>query len=178
MEHCVNVVSNLIYTILIKITALFHIQVLPKQMQTLMQFVKFGVVGLSNTIIGYLVYLLSLFALRGMQVSESVNYLIANIISWVVGVFWSFIWNRQCVFQEGKEEAGSFIPSLLKAYCSYALTGIFLNNVLLYFEVSKLGISEVIAPVFVLIISIPVNFLLNKFWTFRSSAHYSKGEQS
>jgi len=178
MERCVNAVSNLIYVIFIKIIAIFHISVLPKQKQSLMQFIKFGVVGISNTVIGYVVYLLVLSVMKKLQIGEPMNYIVPNVVSWAVGVFWSFIWNRQCVFQaNGEEKQDSFFYALFKAYCSYALTGIVLNNILLYLEVSKLGISEVIAPVFVLIISIPVNFLLNKFWTFKSSERHQKGEQ-
>lgn len=169
MEKIIKTLSNIIYSILVRLIALFRIKTDQKMLSSLMQFIRFGIVGLSNAVIGYISYILILTLLRHLNFPDSADYLISNVLSWIISVFWSFIWNRKCVFGEQNSTKGSFWSSLLKAYCSYALTGLVLSNLLLYIGVDKLGISKAIAPVFVMIINTPINFLLNKFWTFRTN---------
>jgi putative flippase GtrA len=53
-----------------------------------------------------------------------------------------------------------------KTYLSYGATFL-LSTVLLYLEVDVWQWSAVIAPVANLLITIPLNFLLNKFWAFK-----------
>ncbi len=55
---------------------------------------------------------------------------------------------------------------LLKTYLSYALTGLILANVLLYFGLTseRESIRCSSEPIF----TIPANFLLNKYWAFRN----------
>ena len=67
--------------------------------------------------------------------------------------------------EEGKER--SLGKALIKTYISYSFTGLFLNSILLMLWVQVFHISEYIAPVINLLVSVPVNFLINKFWAFR-----------
>jgi len=61
------------------------------------------------------------------------------------------------------------IYSIIKTYMSYAFTGLILQNILLLFVfISILHISKYLAPLFGLLITIPLNFILNKQWAFRS----------
>ena len=71
---------------------------------TLMQFAKFGVVGVSNTVISYLLYTLSLLLLRRVFFLEEHDYIIASFIAFVLSVLWSFYWNNKKVFimQDGE----------------------------------------------------------------------------
>ena len=167
MVYFVDSVSKLLFSIAIKILSWLHIDVSEQHSESLMQFIRFGLVGLSNTVIGYLLYIIFLFLFRAVGLPESVDYIISNVLSWILSVFWSFIWNKRCVFRMEETDSSAFFKALFKAYCSYALTGLVLNNILLYVFVSQLGISKALGPCLVLLISIPVNFLLNKFWTFR-----------
>ena len=50
---------------------------------------------------------------------------------------------------------------------SYAFTGLFLNSVLSILWVEIVGLPKLIAPIINLLVSVPINFLLNKFWTFK-----------
>ena len=178
MERLISEASKHIHALLMKILSALHIRLKDEQQQSLVQFIRFGLVGLSNTILGYLLYLLFLLILKRLSLPDSMDYLISNVISWILCVFWSFIWNRRCVFDAGYDTGVTFVSALFKAYCSYALTGLLLNNLLLYIEVEKLHIPKVIAPFLVLIISIPLNFLLNKFWTFRRRPRDHKSGKS
>lgn len=133
-----------------------------------MQFVKFGIVGVSNSVVSYVLYAGSLFCLQRARIAMEWNYLIAQVISFGLSVLWSFYWNNKYVFilEEGKER--SLFKSLIKTYISYSFTGLFLNSVLLSLWIQVLHMSEYIAPIINLIINVPVNFLVNKLWAFKS----------
>ncbi len=126
----------------------------------MLQFIKFGIVGFSNTIISYLVYtVLTYFG---------IPYVVANIIGFIVSVLNSFFWNNKFVFKKNEGEDRNVWWTLCKTFISYAGTGLILSNILLVFFIEKIEISKFIAPIFGLIITIPINFLVNKFWSFKT----------
>ena len=51
-----------------------------------MQFVKFGIVGVSNTVISYVLYAVSLLTFQKMGILKSVDYLAAQVIAFVLSV--------------------------------------------------------------------------------------------
>lgn len=123
--------------------------------EALIQLVKFCAVGVLNTAVNYAVYALMVLA--------GVYYIAGSLIAFAVSTANAYFWNDRFVFKN----SGGRWRGILKTYCSYALTGIFLNNALLYLLVDICGISELLSPLLVLVVTIPCNFLLNKFWTFR-----------
>ena len=134
---------------------------------SLMQFVKFGIVGVSNTVISYVLYAISLLGFQKAGLFANVDYLLAQIIAFVLSVLWSFYWNNKMVFVPKEGEKRSVIGALIKTYISYSFTGLFLNSILLILWVQIFHISEFIAPIINLLISVPLNFMINKFWAFK-----------
>lgn len=128
----------------------------------LFQFVQFGIVGLSNTVISYLVYSLLVFL--------GLFYIFASIIAFVVSVLNSFFWNNKYVFKKNNGKDRSNVKSLIRTFISYGLSGLLLQNILLFVLIDIFEISKYIAPVFCLLITVPLNFILNKFWVFRPLA--------
>ena len=125
---------------------------------SLIQFVKFGIVGLSNTLISYVVYVAG--------VRFGMHYLLASILGFVISVLNSFYWNNKYVFGQGKEER-NLLKTLLKTFMAYAFTGLVLANILRYIWVDILGISEYLGPLINLVVTVPLNFVINKLWAFR-----------
>lgn len=125
----------------------------------LVQFIKFGLVGVTNTAVSYGIYALILW-LGG-------HYLLASVVSFVVSVAWSFLLNNRFVFQREAGETRVWWKVLLKTYLSYGFTGLLLANALLYLWIDVLGVNEYLAFFINLIITVPTNFLLNKLWAFR-----------
>jgi putative flippase GtrA len=122
------------------------------------QFFKFGIVGLSNTIIGYTVYAILVYL--------DFYYVLANAISFVVGIANSFFWNNKFVFKnDGKR---NILFSFLKTFVSYAITGLILTSLLLFLFVDILKLSRYYAFFLCLIVTVPSNFCLNKFWAFKN----------
>lgn len=133
------------------------------------QFVKFGLVGISNTVVSYVLYAFILLVFEWLHVRFSFYYLVAQLVSFVLSVLWSFYWNNRFVFalQEGEER--SLGRALLKTYLVYSVTGVLLSGILLVVWIQLMGISEYLAPLLNLVITVPLNFLLNKYWAFARS---------
>lgn len=157
-----DIIEKLIEFIIFK---LLKMRISEEKWNAFLQFVKFGMVGVSNTVISYLIYVVVLKFCEKYGLIPQSDYILAQIISFFLSVLWSFYWNRKFVFQA--DDNTSFVKSLLKTYMSYAFTGIFLSNVLLIIWIKYIGIPKMIAPIFNLVISVPINFILNKFWAFK-----------
>lgn len=122
------------------------------------QFVKFGFVGLSNTLVSLLTYYVVIFC--------GGHYLFANTLGFVLGTLNAYWWNSHFVFKsEVVQNKASGMASLFKSFVSYGASFV-LSSVLLYFQVQMLGISEMVAPVINVMITTPINFLMNKLWVF------------
>lgn len=120
------------------------------------QFMKFGMVGVSNTLISLgCYYVLVYFGL---------HYLLANAVGFVVSVCNSYFWNSRYVFKDKKEQSG--VRAFMKVFCSYGVS-FCLSSVLMVVFVQLLGISEYLAPILRLIFTIPLNFVMNKLWAFK-----------
>ncbi len=128
--------------------------------KSLTQFIKFSIVGISNTLISLAVYYLC-YSLLGM------HYILANVLAFLVSVTNAFYWNSRYVFAAGerphwKQAFGMYV----KTVTAYGLTFL-LSTGLLVFWVELVGVSAEVAPIINLFITMPLNFLLNKHWTFR-----------
>lgn len=125
----------------------------------LWQFIKFGVVGLSNTVISLCVYEACVQWLHW-------HYLAANALGLVISVVNAYYWNNRCVFGDGtKKTLAQHVCTYLKSLTAYGGTFV-LDSLLLMLWVEIIGIPEALAPVLNLLVTIPLNFLVNKYWTF------------
>ena len=140
---------------------------------TFIQFVKFGIVGLSNTIISYVIYVLGLALFQKICILPRIDYLVAQFMGFVISVLWSFYWNNKFVFAEDAEKRNIF-HALIKTYISYAFSGLFLNSILSVLWVEMFEWPKLIAPIINLTISVPLNFFMNKFWAFKGKTNDRK----
>jgi putative flippase GtrA len=163
-----HLIEKLVQVVLSFLFKLFHKDLSEEVLNSFMQFVKFGIVGVSNTVVSYVLYLGSLVAFQKLQILPNTDYLVAQIIAFMLSVLWSFYWNNKMVFVLEEGAHRSLWRALLKTYISYSFTGLFLNSILLVLWVRILHISEFIAPLINLVVSVPVNFLINKFWAFKA----------
>lgn len=150
---------NLFETIL-RTVMNFLLDVIGKQMdesqwQEFLQFIKFCMVGVSNTAISLTVYYIFVIINKDL-------YIVGNAVGFVVSVLNSYYWNSRYVFHKKDEQA----KTLAKTFGAYSTT-LVLGTVLLYVFVEWMHISEFIAPLVNLIVTIPINFLLNKIWVMK-----------
>lgn len=123
--------------------------------KSIIQFIKFGIVGCSNTLISLAIYYVLIYF--------HINYIVANTVGFIVSVLNAYYWNKRFVFKVDKEKD---MKALIRTFVSYGSTFI-LSTLLLFIMVNQLGISEILVPIINLMITIPLNFVLNKFWAFK-----------
>lgn len=128
------------------------------RVRAMLQFIKFCIVGVSNTVVNLAVY----YVLVALNKDF---YLAANVIAWFVSVLNAFFWNNKVVFTGNGQDWKSVVARLLKTYVSYCAT-MLLSTLLLHFEVEQWGIHPFVAPVINVLIMLPVNFMINKYWAF------------
>jgi putative flippase GtrA len=120
----------------------------------LVQFIKFGLVGVSNVLISLLVYYL-LIALR-------VHYIPASIAGYLISSLSGYFLNKMWVF---KKSTASVKGSMVRYYIVYG-SSLLINTLVMYLWVDLLNISDKLAPILTLCITVPYNYFLSKIWTF------------
>lgn len=124
------------------------------------QFIKFCLVGITNVIIDFSVYI----GLTRLIEFFRIHYLIASLISFSLAVSWSFFVNRAWTF---KNKQKSVYSQYFKFFLVSAI-GLLLHTLVLYILVDYFGFYDILAKAIAVVLVTFWNFSLNKFWTFNS----------
>ncbi|MDO9152978.1 MAG: GtrA family protein [Paludibacter sp.] len=124
--------------------------------KSILQLIKFGIVGVSNTLLTAVVIWLMLRKLN------SSDYF-ANITGYVVGLMNSFIWNRKWTFESKAEISSTIIKFIVIFAVSYLL-----QLGALYLLLNFTEIDSYICQLMSMVVYTGTNFLLNKYYTFKS----------
>jgi putative flippase GtrA len=119
------------------------------------QFVKFGIVGVSNTLIFFLVYTLLLKVF-------GVWYVAASGIGFAVGAINGFLWNRAWTFRGHVGDALTPVRWFV-----VQSSGLLANLGLVYLFVDGAGLGELVGQAVTIVIVTVLTFLANRAWTFR-----------
>ena len=121
----------------------------------LVQFVKFGIVGVSNTLLTFIVYtvLLKVFG---------VWYLAASAIGFAVGATNGFLLNRRWTFREHVGDNLTPVRWAIVQGCGLAV-----NEGLLYLFVHDARMDKLIAQACATVVVTVSTFFANRAWTFR-----------
>jgi len=117
------------------------------------QFSKFTLVGILNTIVGYVLF----FIIVGFM-----NYLLATVVSHFLAVAHSYLWNRYWVFRSNE--------SILKEYVKFNsvyLLVLLENLILMYIFVGGFAINPKIAALFCLPITTLISYFGHRWWSFK-----------
>ena len=124
----------------------------------LVQFVKFGIVGVSNTLLTFAVYTVLLKAF-------GVWYLAASAIGFGVGTVNSFLLNRRWTFRGHVGDA--FTPV---RWAVVQCGGLAVNEGLLYLFVHDARVEKLLAQALATGVVTVSTFFANRAWTFRAHA--------
>jgi putative flippase GtrA len=124
----------------------------------LVQFVKFGIVGISNTLLTFAVYTL---LLKGF----GVWYLAASAIGFAAGAVNGFLLNRRWTFRGHVGDALTPVRWTIVQLC-----GLGINEGLLYLFVHDAGIDKLLAQALATGVVTITTFTANRAWTFRTPA--------
>ena len=124
----------------------------------ILRLLKFAVIGVSNTLVDYLVFfLLNNISPTGYGVNQAISY--------TCGMLNSFILNRQWTFSDSRGNRkipGQFWRFIVVNGISLAVT-VETMTVLVY----TLGLNAYLAKVLVILIAQAINFLGYRLWVFR-----------
>lgn len=119
-------------------------------------FVRFIAVGISNTIISYVVFFIAYHKLF------LENTIISQSLSYSIGLVWSFIWNRHWTFKSSKHPAIEFLFFLLSQ-----LTVLALSVALLYWAIDIKHHQADISWFIIMGGLTIVNYLVSRYWVFK-----------
>lgn len=162
-----RVLERIVRAVLGAVLKLFKVTLTEAQWAGLLQFVKFGLVGVMNTAVDYITYLITLLIFEKTGLFGTKAYLVSTILGFLVSFFNMFYWNNAYVFKKKEDESRSALVSLVKLFLSYSLTGIIIKPGCMFILVDLVHVPNKIAPIPIMFITIPVNFLLSKLWAFR-----------
>lgn len=138
----------------------------PARRPAIVQFVKFGIVGVSNTLLSFAVYTLLLKAF-------GVWYVAASGIGFTVGAVNGFLLNRRWTFRGHVGDALTPVRWFVVQGC-----GLGLNLGLVYMFVDGFGIDKLVGQVPATATVTVLTFFANRAWTFKmhpkSSAEYDE----
>jgi putative flippase GtrA len=133
-------------------------------MHVVVQFVKFGIVGVSNTLLFLAVYTL-------LVEGFGVWYLAASAIAYLVGAVNGFLLNRRWTFRGHVGDAFTPVRWGVVQGC-----GLLLNLGLVAGCVEGLGMDELGGQAVALAIVVVVTFAANRAWTFRTRPAEATGQ--
>lgn len=133
----------------------------------LLQFVKFGLVGVSNTVISYSVEMLGYYVFfKNAGWPEPAKVFVVTTLAFAISVTNSYYWNEKYVFaDEKKKTVRQHLKTYAKTVACYGVTGLLLAPCF------KLCLGMFNVPYWAasfasLCLTIPLNFFLNKLWAF------------
>ena len=154
-----------------------------KRAESQLQFIKFALVGVSNTLISEGIYAVLIFF--------RMHYIPASFIGFSLSVINAYYWNSKYVFKENAEgEKRVWHKVFFKTYLAY-FWGYLANAALLAFWIDILKIGRYFAPLaewfarrglerldgqfcgnlaaagLNLLITVPMNYIINKYWAYR-----------
>lgn len=134
------------------------------------QFIKFGLVGLSNTAISYSIDMFCYYVLLAHAPwPESAKILVTAVLAFTISVTNSYYWNNRYVFGSGERKtAVQHLRAYLRTVMCYGLTGLLLGPALKIW-LNDHGVQYWLSSIACLVVTVPLNFVMNKFFAFRSS---------
>ena len=119
------------------------------------QLIKYGIIGCCCAGLDLIIYWLLVHTVK-------IPYLYANVISVHCGIFASFFLNRHFTFKIKNR-------TLLRFFSFYVIgiTGLAISSGLLFLFVEKIALNELVSKAFTVIVVALIQFLLNKFISFR-----------
>ena len=124
-------------------------------MKSIIQIIKFGLVGATNTIVSLLVYYIMIYF--------NISYMAATVSGYISSSIVGYVLNRIWVF---KAKSTKIANSVIKYYIVYGIS-LLINMGCMFLWIDVLHLSEYVAPILTLCITVPFNYVLSKLWVFK-----------
>ena len=124
-------------------------------LEDLSRFIKFGLVGVLNTIINWILFIL----LNSM----GVYYIISIIIAYSISTLNSYLWNSKWVFKY----TGDNVNQTTFKFITLNIIGLVLNTIILFLLVDIIKLPKIIALIIATGVVMILNYFINKLWVFK-----------
>lgn len=115
---------------------------------------------------GGLTFFIGIGVYAWMNEYLGVNALIANIVSWIAGVTFSFYSTKRWVFRFATNGFRELFRQMCSFYAARAMT-LILQEILLYIFITGLGCDSILIKICTEIINIILNYIVSKFVIFK-----------
>lgn len=123
-------------------------------MKTAIQFIKFGLVGGVNTLLSLVVYYVMVYLGVNYMASTITGYLGSSVVGYVLNRVWVF-----------KAQNIKVANSALKYLIVYGIS-LFINMGCMYLWIDIVHLSQYMAPILTMCITVPFNYISSKLWAF------------
>ena len=96
----------------------------------------------------------------------SINYLISNMISWIISVLFAYITNKFYVFNSKDTSKDIIIKEFIK-FVNCRLTSGVIEMILLFLLVDIIKVNDVISKLVIGVIVVILNFIFSKLFVFK-----------
>ena len=152
---------------------LIHVELTEKQWAAFLQFVRYCIVGFANTVVNLLFNYLTLWIIERTGWNgviggvEGFNRHLGTAVGFLACCVNSYFFNSRYTFDvETNKSFSRHLSAFLKVVVSYSFAMLFLGWALNVLWVA-LKIHPFIGALINVIVGIPINFVLNKFWAFK-----------
>lgn len=121
------------------------------------QFILYLVFGFLTTVVS-----ISVFALFTKVIP--LNELIANIISWILAVFFAFLTNKKWVFNDNSDN--SPLLKMIKFYSARLIT-LFIEEIIIFVFITILSLNALGVKIAAQAVVIILNYILSKVFVFK-----------
>lgn len=128
------------------------------------EIINYLIVGILTTLVSLGSYYL--FVCTFLDPNDAVQLQIANIISWVCAVAFSYVTNRKFVFKSKNKNQIKEIASFL----SSRILTLFMDMMIMFIGVTLFHINDKIAKIIVQVVVTVMNYILSKLFVFKKKA--------
>ncbi len=118
--------------------------------------------GVVTTLVNILVYTI-------LTKKLNIDYMVSNVISWIIAVLVAYITNKSYVFKTKTNKKRTLIIELCKFF-SVRIFSLIMEIIIMFLGVSLLGFDDVIVKIITQIVVIISNYFMSKFIVFTKTS--------
>lgn len=95
-----------------------------------------------------------------------IDVLVANIISWLLAVMFSFYTNRIWVFQASTNSISGFLKQMVSFYSGRVVT-LIIEEIILFIFITYLQYNSMVVKIIAQVVVVILNYVISKLWVFK-----------
>lgn len=130
--------------------------------------------GVLTTVVSWGSYSLFMYAFHSLQLFETSDVTISNILSWICAAVFAFVTNKIFVFKSKEWERSVLLPEAVKFFSTRIVTGIMeiiLVPALVFVGLDQtvFGIEGMVAKILVSVLVVLLNYVFSKIFIFKNT---------